>query len=258
MWSMSARDQVFLALILFSLASLMQLLYRLRTPSALSAGFLVCVELMEVILDSGSLVDPLVESSASSSASVNVLRFGLKGSNAWLARDTVDVDLRYRGCIATASASHLTRCRGIPSGSRTHLRDTSDACLASLLRSFSRLSLFGVSRPTGAGAGDLSGVLFFDLPLLAGVLFSSPRTPMVSLLPARLSGGGESGEPKRWLSTRFCEVQRRRRRWVGTRRAPVPLLDRPWAVSELSGAGSRALAGMARRVSRGFFPSRGE
>ena len=77
MWSMSARDQVFLALILFSLASLMQLLYRLRTPSALSAGFLDCVELMEVILDSGSLADPLVaiESSASSRASVNVLRW---------------------------------------------------------------------------------------------------------------------------------------------------------------------------------------
>jgi hypothetical protein len=36
-----------------------------------------CVELMEVILDSGSLADPLVaiESSASSRASVNVLRW---------------------------------------------------------------------------------------------------------------------------------------------------------------------------------------
>lgn len=62
---------------------------------------------------------------------------------------------------------------------RGYLRVVSDACLASLLRRFSRSSLFGVSTPTGAGRGDLSGVLLLLLPLFSGVWFSSPRTPIV-------------------------------------------------------------------------------
>ena len=150
---MSASDHVFLALILFSDASLMQLLYRLSTDSALSAAgrrggcdaFALAMELLRdnalVWRRSGLFPGAEPSARASSSASVNE-----------------------RFCVSLA-------------------------CLASLLRRFSSASLLGLSTPKGAACGDFKGVLLFpwDLGPL-GVVFSSPRTPIVCL--AREEGGG--------------------------------------------------------------------
>ena len=56
------------------------------------------------------------------------------------------------------------------------------ACLASLFRRFSSASLLGLSTPKGAACGDFKGVLLFPLALgPLGVVFSSPRTPIVRL-----------------------------------------------------------------------------
>ena len=66
------------------------------------------------------------------------------------------------------------------------LRVASDCCFASFARRFSSASLFGDIVPIGPGLLDLSGVFALG-PLPAGVLLSSPRTPMVDL-PARRRG----------------------------------------------------------------------
>jgi hypothetical protein len=144
MWSMSASDHVFLALILFSDASLMQLLYRLSTDSALSAaGRRGGAEAFELAME------PL--------------------------RDKTE-DWRWSGLFPAASA------RASSSASVNERFCVSLACLASLLRRFSSASLLGLSTPRGAACGDFKGVLLFPLafgPL--GVVFISPRTPIVRL-----------------------------------------------------------------------------
>jgi hypothetical protein len=85
---------------------------------------------------------------------------------------------RPSGLFPGASAS----ARASSSASVNERFCVSLACLASLFRRFSSASLLGLSTPKGAACGDFKGVLLFPLALgPLGVVFSSPRTPIVRL-----------------------------------------------------------------------------